>query len=266
MKKLLVFLVVISLFFSSSCDEKNQEEEKIENVDLFSAEVDFKEAEVKELIISRIKCETSDIALFELHKAHLNADAVQDGYVVLNLANRAKRDMEKSSNPARFQDAGYIGDYNFIYVWDGKTKQLGTAFKLVGNGLTPLKVTASNFLDPGYKSLSAEYRVQNSIFETFFMNVNGQLIPVFSYTKVDRIGTPEMKVSTHKFQENNVRIQKDILVVKGLLANYDDNQAALNRNTYDIGTIKATDEIIFNFFFDDVSQKYATNASPELLK
>jgi len=196
-----------------------------------------------------------------MHRAHLNADAEEDGYVIMNLAPKAKKDMEKSSNPARFQDAGYMGDYNFIYVWDGKTKTLGTAFKLVGNGLIPLKVTASNFLDPGFKSLSAEYRVQNSIFETFFSNTNGQLIPVFSYTKVDLIGTPEMTVFTHKFQENPDRIEKDILVVKGELTAYNETEAAYNKNEYDIGKITPTSEIVYHFFFDERSRKYATYAT-----
>lgn len=250
------------LFFILGACTGDAGEEAIQDAeDLFQVQLDFDEQQIKDLIIRRIKIEPTDIAVFEMHKAHLNADAAEDGYVVLNLGNRAKRDMEKSANPARFHDAGYIGDYNFIYVWDGKTRTLGTAFKLVGNGLTPLKVTASNFLDPGYKSISAEYRVQNSTFETFFMNRNGQLIPVFSYTKVDLIGTPEMQVTTHKFQENSEKIEKDIVIVKGELSGYNENEAALNKNSYDVGSIKATNEVIYHFFFDDRSKKYATNVA-----
>lgn len=253
-------LCAVSLFLTfSSCANEVDTPSEAPIEDLFSVQVELEEETVKDLIIKRIKIDESDIGAFEIHKAHLNADGFEDGYIVMNLAPRAKKDMEQSANPARFHDAGYIGDYNFLYVWDGKTKTLGKAFKLVGNGLVPLKVTASNFMDPGYKSLSAEYRVQNSTFETFFMNINGQLLPVFSYTKVDMIGTPEMQVTTHKFQENPERIEKDILIVRGILSNYDAVEAALNLNSYDVGNIEPTDEIIYHFFFDEASRKYATN-------
>ena len=255
-----VKLSALALFLMlSSCSDDVDTLDETQVEDLFSVQVELEEEEIKNLIVKRIKIDKSDIGTFEIHKAHLNADGVEDGYIVMNLAPRAKKDMEQSANPARFHDAGYIGDYNFLYVWDGNTKTLGKAFKLVGNGLIPLKVSASNFMDPGFKSLSAEYRVQNSTFETFFKNINGQLIPVFSYTKVDLIGTPEMQVTTHKFQENPNRIEKDILIVKGKLGNYDAIEAALNLNSYDVGTIEPTDEIIYHFFFDESSRKYATN-------
>ncbi len=252
---LLVLLWACS--FETETPEKQQEE------DLFKVELDFEKDAVVDLICRRIKIDPTDIGTFEMHRAHLNADADEDGYVVMNLAPRALRDMEKSSNPARFKDMGYIGDYNFIYVWNGKTRTLGTAFKLSGNGLIPLKVTASNFLDPGFLALSAEYRVQNSTFETFFRNINGQLIPVFSYAKVDGIGTPEMQVTTHRFEENPSNIEKDIVIVKGLLTNYNETEAATNRNSYDVGKILPTDSIVYRFFYDESSKKYATFAKPE---
>lgn len=258
--KLTPLFLLVSLALAS-CSEDVEEVNFDDVEDLFGVQLEFEEKLVKELIFKRIKISESDLGTFEMHRAHLNADAEEDGYVVMNLAPKAKKDMENSSNPARFQDAGYIGDYNFIYVWDGKTKTLGTAFKLVGNGLVPLKVTTANFLDPGYKSLIAEYRVQNSIFETFFNNANGQLLPVFSYTKVDLIGTPNMSVFTHKFEENPERIEKDIIVVKGELSAYDETEAALNKNDYPIGTITPTSSRVYHFFYDERSRKYATNAA-----
>lgn len=260
MKSIFPFPFFAIAIFFASCSGSSENELIEEEEDLFKVELNFEEAALKDLIQRRIKIENGDIGSFEIHRTHLNADAIEDGYVVMNLAPRAKKDMEKSANPARFQDMGYIGDYNFIYVWDGKSRTLGTAFILKGNGLTPLKVTASNFLDPGYKSLSAEYRVQNSTFETFFMNINGQLIPVFSYNKVDLIGTPEMTVNTHIFAENPAQIEKDILIVKGELRDYNETEAALNKNNYDVGYIKPTDEVVYRFFYDERSRKYATNA------
>lgn len=261
MKSIIKYPVFALAFLVFSCSDSVENPEIEGEIDLFKVELDFEEAAVKDLIKRRIKIEDADFGSFEIHKAHLNADAVEDGYVVMNLAPRAKRDMEKSSNPARFHDMGYIGDYNFIYVWDGKTRTLGTAFKFSANGLTPIKVSVSNFLDPGYKSLSAEYRVQNSTFETFFRNVNGQLIPVFSYTKVDLIGTPDMVVNIHQFEENASAVEKDIVIYKGIVEGYNELEAASNRNSYEIANVKRTDEVVYRFFYDERTRKYATNAA-----
>jgi hypothetical protein len=157
----LFFVGLAMLVFSCSdnVDETDETQGSIEQT------FEFEEQSIRAFVMDKLQLKPEDIGSFEMKRAHLNADAIQDGFVFLNLAPKAIRDMETSSNPARFQDAGYIGDYNYIFVWDGATQKMGAAFKLVGNGLAPIEVSLIQLLDPGYKTLTARYRVQNSIFE-----------------------------------------------------------------------------------------------------
>jgi hypothetical protein len=235
-------------------------EEEAQELDLMDQVIAFEEASLRNFIEAKLNLVPEDIGSFEMKRAHLNADANEDGFVVVNLAPKAKRDMEQSSNPARFHDAGYIGDYNFIFVWDGATQTMGPPFKLVGNGLIPLEISLNNLLDLGYKTISAKYRVQNSVFETYFMNISGSLIPVFSYLLADQIGTDQMQVFYHKLEENPTQLELDIVIYQGLWLDYDKEKAAYAKNDYPLGKITSTGKEVYRFFFDPRSGKYATNS------
>jgi|LakMenEpi03Aug12_release.lakeMendotaPanAssembly.Ray.scaffolds.fasta_scaffold183712_2 hypothetical protein len=252
----LFFVGLAMLVFSCSdhVDETDETHGSVEQT------FDFEEETIRAFVMDKLQLKPEDIGSFEMKRAHLNADSIQDGFVFLNLAPKAMRDMETSSNPARFQDAGYIGDYNYIFVWDGATQKMGTAFKLVGNGLVPIEVSLIQLLDPGYKTLTARYRVQNSIFETYFQNVGGSLVPVFSYLVVDQMGSKAMTMYYHAVEENPSQLEKDIVIYGGVCPTYNADEAARDKNTYAIGPIQSDGQEIYRFFYDPKSGKYATNA------
>lgn len=255
---MLRFFVVLA-FGSLVVSCTNSAEDKLEYA--LSDEITaFEEEPLRNFVLTKLMLNPEDIGSFEMKRAHLNADGAEDGIVVINLAPKAQRDMERSSNPARFHDAGYIGDYNFIFIWDGATQTIGTAFKLVGNGLVPVEVNLVNLLDPGYKTVTARYRVQNSVFQTYFKNVNGSLIPVFSYLIVDQMGTDKMQVYHHALEENPKQIEKDIVIYEGIWTGYDAQAVALNRNAYPLGQIEPFSKDVYRFFYDAQSGKYATNS------
>jgi hypothetical protein len=251
-------LAMSTCLLTFSCSDSVEDETTDGNV--ADQVIAFDEENLKEYVHSKLKLNPEDIGSFEMKRAHLNADGQEDGYIFVNLAPKAKRDMENSSNPARFHDAGYIGDYNYLFVWDGATQKMGTPFKLVGNGLIPLEVSLINLLDPGFKTIKAQYRVQNSVFQTYFLNVGGSLIPVFSYLIVDQLGTEEMKVYVHKLEENPSQLEMDIVIYEGQWTDYEKEKAAIAKNDYPIGTISSTGKEIYRFFFDPRSGKYATNS------
>jgi hypothetical protein len=261
MSKSSIYLVFCSILILCASCGGNQADE-IQEIDFSSQVLSFEENEIREHIVLRLKLMPEDIGSFEMVRAHLNADGEEDGVVYLNLAPKAKRDMETSSNPARFQDAGYIGDYNFLFVWDGASQTLGAPFKLVGNGLVPLRVSLINLLDFGYKNITARYRVQNSVFETYFMNRGGSLIPIFSFLIVDQIGTDGMQPYVHQLEVNPGQLEKDIVIYEGAWTDYDKDAAAYAKNEYPIGKIENTGKEIYRFFFDPRSGKYATFSTP----
>jgi len=256
----LLFISTLFIFLFVACNGLEQKE----IIETWSAQtpLDFKEELIRTHIERKLNLQADDIGSVVLFSAHLNEDGIEDGLVVLNLSPKAKKDMENSSNSARFHDAGYIGDYNYLIIWDGETRQLGGAFKLVGNGLIPLKVELTHLLDPGYKTVRAEYRVLNTIFHTYLHNYNGSLLPVFSFTVADLIGDPNMKTYVHVLEENPNQIQKDIVIYSASWPSYEEEEAAKNKYSYPLGSLNSTGQQVYRFFFDINSGKYASNDTP----
>jgi hypothetical protein len=251
-----IFLTIMVIF--TSCDTSDNTENLDLKGDNENVEIPFEEEALKTVIMQALQLSADDYGTFETYQMHFNADEFEDGLVVVNLAPKANADMAKAKNPATFHDQGYIGNYNYLFVWDGSKRTLGPAFKIVSNGLSPLKLTFSNLIDVGFKTISAEYRLGNGVFQTFFSNTQGTLAPVFSYNKIDYIGKDSLKVTWHKLEENPELLQKDIVIYEAIWKDYDVNEASKNPNEYPLGEIVLTDKEVYRFFYDPKSRKYAT--------
>jgi len=256
MKRFRIAYIVGVIVFVASCgdiaDEKSNEQEYN-----YGDTIEFDEDVITKTILSRIKATTDEVDVV-IKRAHLNEDEFLDAYISINLARRAKKDMEKASNPASFDNLGYLGNYNYLVVWDGETKKLGDPYQVVSNGLEELKMKEQNLLDPGYKTLSAKYRVRNSVFEIFFSYMNGNIVPVFSYKIADLIGTNEPEAFYKEIVENTQQLQKDIIIYEARIFGYSVETANANRNYYPIDSLEPKSTPINRFFFDKKSGKYAT--------
>lgn len=251
-------IILMLLVSITSCQDSIDADGGDVPKDATTVEISFEESVLKATIMQLLQITADDIGVFETYQMHLNADEFEDGLAVINLAPKAKADMAKSKNPAAFHDQGYVGNYNYLFVWDGKKRTLGNGFKIVSNGLTPLKLVFSNLMDAGFKTISAEYRLSNGVFESFFSHTEGTLTTIFSYNKIDFIGRDSLKMNWHRLEENPDLLQKDIVIYEAIWKNYDAIEAAKNPNDYPLGDVEITDKEVYRFFYDPKSKKYAT--------
>lgn len=251
----IAYLVGAILFVTSCGSDVNEEVEKEQEFN-YSDAIEFDEDAITKAILSRINA-TSDEADVVIKRAHLNEDEFLDAYISINLAKRAQKDMEKASNPASFDNLGYLGNYNYLVVWDGETKVLGNPYQVISNGLERLGVKELNLLDPGYKTLSATYRVRNSVFEIFFNYINGNIAPVFSYKIADLIGTNEPVAQYCKIVENPQQLEKDIIIYEATIRGYSVDAANTKRNYFPIDSLEPKPMPLNRYFFDKQLGKYA---------
>lgn len=251
-------IILMLLVSMASCNESIDTDSVDAPKDGMAVEIPFEESVLTSTIMQQLQITADDIGVFETYKMHLNADEFEDGLVVMNLAPKAESDMAQSKNPAAFHDQGYVGNYNYLFVWDGKKRTLGNGFKIVSNGLTPLKLVFSNVMDAGFKTISAEYRLSNGVFESFFSITEGTLTTIFSYNKIDFIGRDSLKMNWHRLEENPDLLQKDIVIYEAIWKDYDAKEAAKNPNNYPLGEVEITNKEVYRFFYDPKSKKYAT--------
>lgn len=260
---LAIALTVLGFFFTA-CQNDDSSSGYQTNESSFNPDeaFDFDEALLLKVIAHKLNIDPND-ATFSVHRAHLNEDEYLDAYVSVNLAKLASRDMEQAKNPASFIDMGYLGNYNYIIVWDGELKRIGKPYVLSSNGLEDLKLAEHNLLDPGYKTISAQYRVRNSAFETFFRYLNGNIVPVFSYKIIDGIGTDEPEAYVYELQENPSQLQQDILIYAANIPNYSAEAALKIANFYPYDSLVKQYPVRMLFFYEKSMQKYATNDTSE---
>lgn len=249
--------LVGAILLVNSCGGEAVEVDEKEQESNYNDAIEFDEKLITKAVLSRINASTEEADVV-IKRAHLNDDEFLDAYISINLARRAQKDMEKASNPASFDNLGYLGNYNYLVVWDGETKILGDPYQVVSNGLERLGLKEQNLLDPGYKTLSATYRVRNSVFEIFFRYVNGNIAPVFSYKVVDFIGTNEPFARYRKIVENPQQLEKDIVVYEATIRGYSVEKASANRNYFAIDSLEPKPMPLNRFFFDKQLGKYAT--------
>lgn len=258
MKKL--FFVVLTSVLLAGCSEGNSVEVKNENQkESFNpnAPFEFNEQMFLKVALSKIGAVESEVS-WEVGRAHLNEDGIQDAYLSVNLSKRAQKDVENAKNPSFLVDLGYLGNYNYLVIWDGETKQVSNPYLISSNGLEALKVKEQNLLDPGYKTLSAVYRVKNSAFEVFFRYLNGSIVPVFSYKIIDGIGTDYPEAFVHEIVDNPQQLQQDIIIYEAEIPGY----KAISEhdpNYYPMNNLIAKPTVVARFFFEKSMGKYATN-------
>lgn len=255
-----IALTIMGVFFtacqSDNASNENQHNESPLNLD---EPFDFDEAHLLKVIVHKLNIDPND-ATFSVHRAHLNEDEYLDAYVSVNLSKVASRDMEQAKNPASFVDMGYLGNYNYIVVWDGELKRISKPYVLASNGLEALKLFEQNILDPGYKTISAQYRVRNSAFEIFFRYLNGNIVPVFSYKIIDGIGTNNPEAYVYELQDNPSQLQRDFIIYEAIIPDYSLEEALKNTNYYPYDHLeKQQQSKRLRFFFEKSMQKYATN-------
>jgi hypothetical protein len=263
MKKTISYITTaLILFMTSSCDTNETPaliDGELENS--ANAQIEFNEENLLKAALSQINASPSEVGQSQIKKLHLNEDEFEDAYISINLSKRAYKDLEKVKNPSMLIDAGYLGNYNYLIIWDGATKQLSTTFPISSNGLESLSIEHTNLFDPGYKTLSATYRVRNSAFETFFRYVNGTLLPLFSYKKMDHIGTEKPEAYTYELVENPALIQQDIYIYEATITNYSQEKANQDRNYYPITNFTPINKPIQHYFFEKSLGKYASTSN-----
>ena len=257
-----MFNKLVPIFFLAilwgACNQTNPDEQDVlETTDL--SVIEFDEDNIIAACLAKINVPLSD-ATVSLKRAHLNDDEFLDAYISVNLAKRAQQDFENSSNPAMFEDLGFLGNYNYLFVWDGETKKIGRPYLIASNALEELSVEEHHLLDPGYKTLSAIYRVRSSVFEIFFRYLNGNIIPVFSYKIMDEIGTNNPEAFVKKIVDNPTQIQRDIIIYEASIPGYSPEKAIQNRNYYPYDNLEAKPVVVNRFFFEKTLGKYATES------
>jgi hypothetical protein len=188
----------------------------------------------------------------EIIKGNLDADGKEDAVIVVNRKQFAMNEAMKSENPAKSAEMAFMGNYNYIFYFDGGLKLISPPIAIPSSALVPLKVNLASISAESYQDILIDYRIRNANFRDVFTVTNHTPRKVFEWKTFDGLGTDKTEAYTFEYAVGKYGPEKDIILYESTLEKLPVNA---DRNTYD-PKITKTSNVAFHFFYIPQEQKY----------
>jgi hypothetical protein len=251
MKTHLLSIIAISLIFSS-CNDATTEN----NTDEDAPEVE--KGSLEDIIVQHIegnlKIPGTEDYSFKIYKEHLDGDDKMDAIITVNRLQYALEEAAKSDNSAKRAEYGFMGNYNYIFYYDGGLDKISPQIAIPSTPQAELKVSFENVSSSAYKDILIDFRVRNASYKDFYTVNNHTPRRIFQWKNFDGLESKVSEAYTFKIEEGAVGLQKDILVMK---ANIVQPTEKVDLFTFE-PELKESNELVHRFFYNDQMGKYVT--------
>ncbi|MDG1841257.1 MAG: hypothetical protein P8I93_02800 [Crocinitomicaceae bacterium] len=265
-KRFFLHFLFTGLFFLYSCNEKTsikeeknslKQKETVDKPVMNSKIITLSAEEVKKHIEKVLKIKNNEIYNYEITKGHLNNDQIEDAVIIVNRYEFAKQEAANSNNPAKRYDIGLIGSYNFLFIYDGKSKNISAFPTTVRSSpMVPLKIKLKKITAKDKSDILVEYRIRNSAFTNLYSVKNLAANLIFAWKKYDGFGTKKQEAFCFNYSEIADGFPLKITITKGEITN--NNSLEIKDHNIENAEIKNLNEDIYTFFFNRKINKYAT--------
>lgn len=251
MKKEIIYLSLSALFFSCSenknpekTQEKSNKEEPAETVDNMA----------KRHIENKLSIPPTEKYRYHIYKEYLDGDEKIDAIITVNRLEFALEEAAKSGNTAKKAEMGYMGNYNYIFFYDGGLNQISPQMTIPSSPLAELKVSFENIQSEAYKDVIIDFRILNASYKDYYTILNHTPRHVFQWKNYDGLKSNKSEAYYFEYAEGTMGPIKDILVKKAILKQ--------PTGTVDIYSyepeLKKTEELAHRFFYHPQEGKYMT--------
>ncbi len=252
LKRYLLFFFLLNLIILTNCTEKKEES----NQHLKPQKKLPFEKRFKREIESKLQIPVNEKYSYKVYKDFLNLDDIKDAVITVNRYDFALSEAVKSENTAQMAEAGYTGNYNFFFFYDGKTDEISNPIAVASSPQVPLELNLENIQSEFFKDITITYRIRNSAFKNFYLMANGNIQLMFQWKLFDAIGTNNPEANFIEYEKGSYNEFKDIVIYKGKIKNY----TPIVKDIYNYKPIiEKEGSKLYRFFFDKRTLKYSTN-------
>ena len=249
--KAILILVLLALVLPSCQEDK-------EDVEVFDEkpQEDFSKLPLNEYAKRHVESSLSILGTekysLDIIKGNLDGDAKEDAIIVVNRKQFALDEAMKSENPAKSAEMAFMGNYNYIFYYDGGLKLISPPIIVPSSALVPLKVTLASISAESYQDILIDYRIRNATFRDVFTVTNHTPRKVFEWKTFDGLGTDKTEAYTFEYTAGKYGPEKDIILYESTLEKLPANA---DKNTYE-PKVSKTSKVAFHFFYIPQEQKY----------
>jgi hypothetical protein len=238
-----------------ACSEENSEnnQKKTANEIDISANEPL-EIRAKRHIEANLKIPVSEKYSLKIHKAHLDGDDREDAIITVNRYEFAIDEASKSENPAKKAEMGFMGNYNYIFYFDGGLNKISPGQVVASSPAAELAISFENITSQVYKDILVDYRIRNASYKSIFTVINHTPKIIFQWKNFDGLGTTQKEAYVLKFTEGTTGVQRDIVVLN---ADFENPRNGTDLYTFTPELIP-TKEMKYRFFYVPSEGKYMT--------
>ena len=250
MKKYFIWTLGLLLF--TSCGET-----PVESDDLLIDDKEFNdngplEERAKRHVESNLGIAATEKYTLEIYRENLDGDDKEDAIISVNRMQFAMDEAVQNGNVAKRAELGFMGNYNYIFYYDGALNKISPPIAIPSTPQKPLAIRFENLTSEAYKDILIDFRIRNSSFKDIFTVSNHTPRRIFQWKNFDGLGTSNKEAFTFEFVANKKRDQKDIVVYK---ANFTDPKGDFDALTFE-PELNSTSGIEHRFFYLPQEGKY----------
>ncbi|MCC6702037.1 MAG: hypothetical protein IT221_10965 [Fluviicola sp.] len=252
--KLHYFILPLLGLFFIACSGDGDSTELVEKGKDSEENIPF-EARMKRDIEAALEIPATEKYSLKIYRSHLNADTILDAIVTVNRLNFAIDEAIRMKKEAKAAELGYMGNYNFFFYYDGKTKNLSVPLPVPSSPGRELDVAFKPIVSPIKNDVIIDYRIRNSGWRSYFTVMNEtDLLLVFQWKRFDKVGEEQPEAILHNLEESKAGIGKDIVIYQSEIDGYNPTKVG-DIYKYD-PTISKKGKLEYTFFFDPRIAKY----------
>jgi len=206
-----LFLVFPILFFSCGEDETPK---KIISEDQLPDKPQSLRAYAVRHVESVLKITPSEKYELKIYKAKLDSDDKEDAIITVNRLQFAVNEASQSEYPAKRAEVGFMGNFNYIFYYDGGLDLISPPIAIPSSPLLPLKISFENLNSSDYKDVVVDFRIRNSSYRDYYFIKNHTPARVFQWKKFDGLVTADAIALTFSYEQGKVHSAKNIIINK----------------------------------------------------
>lgn len=213
--KLSLVLLGFFVILNSSCQE--QKERKEVSVEELPTDHSDLNTYAKQHIEAQLRIPATEKYTLSIHKENLDGDDKQDAIILVNRYQFAMDEAVQSTNPAKRAELGFMGNYNYLFYFDGTLNLISTPLAVPSSPMLPLKVSFENISSSSYKDILIDFRIRNSSYKDFYTVANHTPRRIFQWKIFDGLGTADAESFIFNYETGSYCESKDIVISKGRL-------------------------------------------------
>jgi len=213
MNKIVLFLVSFIVF---SCDTSESPKNIIPDNELPN-EAQTLEEYAKRHIESQLKITPSEKYELKIYRENLDGDDKEDAIISVNRLQFAINEASQSENPSKRAELAYMGNFNYIFYFDGALNLISPQIAIPSSPLLPLKISFENVGSTDYKSIIVDFRIRNASYRDYYFVKNHTPTRVFQWKNFDGMGSDISEAYTFSYEQGKVHESKNIIIYKAKL-------------------------------------------------